>query len=183
MNGPLDPETRGSGDSASDLERLARAATIGFDASSDREGPDRDRGRVRQLLAFGLDRGVYAIDVERIREIVRVRETTRLPRSPDWLLGVVALRGEVVEIIDLRLRLGLPAAEPDRASRVIVLHGDGERSAGLLVDSVSEVLRVPEGGMMPAQGLDLLSVVAVCRRDGEFVSVIDPDLALGETDG
>ena len=182
MNGAFDRTNGRSGDSASDFEGLARAAAIGVDRVLDRGGSDRDSGPVRQLLVFGLDRGVYAIAVERIREIVRMRAPTRLPRSPEWLLGVVALRGEVVEIVDLRLRLGMPAAVPDRASRIIVLHGDGERSAGILVDSVKEVLRVPESEMMPAQGLDLLSAVEVFARNGEFVSIIDPDLALGAAD-
>ncbi len=182
MNGSVDRPIGGAADPVSELESLARAATAGLATGLDGGTPDEEAGFVRQFLVFGLDQGVYAIAVERIREIVRVRRPTRLPRSPEWLLGVVALRGEIVEIIDLRLRLGLPAAAPGRASRIIVLHGDGERLAGILVDSVSEVLRVPESEMLPAQGLDLLSVVGVCRRKGEFVSIIDPDLALGAVD-
>jgi purine-binding chemotaxis protein CheW len=134
---------------------------------------------LRELLVFELDGSAYAISVERIREIVRMRELTFLPRSPDWILGVVALRGEVVEVVDLRRRLGLPDREPDRSSRIIVLHGDLERVTGILVDSVSEVFRVPEQDIMPAQSLEIGALSEVCRREEDFVSILDPDLALG----
>jgi purine-binding chemotaxis protein CheW len=134
---------------------------------------------LRELLVFGLDQSTYAIAVERIREIVRMRDLTRIPRSPEWLLGVMALRGEVVEVVDLRCRLGLPVIEPTRSSRIIVLHGDAERVTGVLVDYVSEVLRVSEDCLMPAQGFEVTSVTEVCRRGEEFVSLLDPDSALG----
>ena len=99
------------------------------------------------------------------------------------LLGVVALRGEVVEVVDLRRRLGLGASTPDRSNRIIVLHGDNDRVTGLLVDSVSEVHRVSEDAILPSQGLDGGAVSEVCPRDEEFVSILDVDRALGVGDG
>ncbi len=160
-------------------EDVARRAAGEFDSGNDEESADL----LRELLVFGLDDGFYAIAVERIREIVRFRELTAVPRSPDWMLGVMALRGEVVEVVDLRHRLGLPPSEPNRSSRIIVLHGDAERVTGVLVDSVSIVHRASEEDIMPAQGFELNAVVEICSRGDEFVSVIDPDVALGFQDG
>jgi purine-binding chemotaxis protein CheW len=159
----------------SEWEDVARSAAGNFAAGADGEEVEL----LRELLVFGLDESAYAIAVERIREIVRMRDLTRIPRSPEWLLGVMALRGEVVEVVDLRCRLGLPLIEPDRSSRIIVLHGDTDRVTGVLVDYVSEVLRVPEDSVMPAQGFEVTSVTEVCRRGEEFVSILDPDTALG----
>ena len=98
-------------------------------------------------------------------------------------MGVVALRGEVVEVVDLRRRLGLGASVPDRTNRIIVLHGDADRVTGMLVDSVSEVFRVRDDEVMPAQGLDVGSVSEICRRGDEFVSILDVERALGVSDG
>jgi len=153
------------------------AATAAKAWSSDADEADLEL--LRELLVFELDGCAYAISVERIREIVRMRELTFLPRSPDWILGVVALRGEIVEVVDLRRRLGLLDREPNRTSRIIVLHGDLDRVTGILVDSVSEVFRVPEQEIMPAQSLDIGALSEVCRREEEFISILDPDIALG----
>jgi purine-binding chemotaxis protein CheW len=162
-----------------DWEVVARRAAGDFLAGTDEEAGELRR----ELLVFTLDDSAYAIAVERIREIVRVRDLTPLPRSPDWMLGVMALRGEIVEVVDLRRRLGLAAEEPNRFSRIIVLHGDGDRVTGVLVDSVSEVYRASEDCMMPAQGFEVTSVTEICRRDEEFISILDPDAALGFQNG
>lgn len=160
-------------------EDVARGAADAFDAGTD----DEQAELLRELLVFGLDDGAYAIPVERVREIVRYRELTAVPRSPEWMLGVMALRGEVVEVVDLRRRLGLRGGEIDRWTRIIVLHGGADRVTGVLVDSVAEVHRAPEDCMLPAQGSDLSAVVDICRRGEEFISVLDADVAVGFQDG
>ena len=161
-----------------DWETLARGAATDFRGDGD-EGVQV----LRELLVFGLDGAAYAVPVERVREIVRMRELTLVPRAPAWLLGVVALRGEVVEVVDLRRRLGLGASTPDRSNRIIVLHGDADRVTGLLVDSVSEVYRIADEAVLSAQGLDVTSVSEVCPRGDEFVSILDVERALGVVDG
>ncbi|MFK7894288.1 MAG: chemotaxis protein CheW [Myxococcota bacterium] len=158
-----------------DWERVARAAASAYAAG---EGAE-ENGLRRELLILGLAGSAYAIPVERIREIVRMRALTRVPRAPEWLLGVVTLRGEVVEVVDLRRRLGLETAPYGRKTRIIVLHGDAEHVTGVLVDSVSEVFRALESEIAPSAGLDSVSVVEICRREDEFVSILDIDHALG----
>jgi purine-binding chemotaxis protein CheW len=175
---PSDSEHAQTTKGVQDWERVARAAASSYSAGTDVQAS----GLRRELLVFGLAGSAYAIPVERIREIVRMRELTRVPRAPEWLLGVVTLRGEVVEVVDLRRRLGLDTLEYGRTTRIIVLHGDADRVSGVLVDSVSEVFRVPESEINPAQGLDSVSVVEICRRDEEFISILDIDHALGMND-
>ncbi len=171
------PTEGDAGTTGSDWEALARGAATDFDGDGEATAQHQ-----RELLVFGLDGTAYAVPVERVREIVRMRELTRIPRVPAWLLGVVALRGEVVEVVDLRRRLGLGASTPDRSNRIIVLHGDADRVTGLLVDSVSEVYRIADEEVLPAQGLDVASVSEVCPRGEEFVSILDVERALGVAD-
>ncbi len=156
-----------------DWESLARAAV----ASSAEESE-----LLRELLAFRLATASYAIPVERVREIVRLRRITPVPRVPRSVVGVIALRGEIVQVIDLRRRLGLETPEPTRASRVIVLHGDDDRVTGVLVDEVREVLRVTEEAMQPAAIGDSGRVAELCVKGDEFVSVIDLDRVLDLVD-
>jgi purine-binding chemotaxis protein CheW len=134
---------------------------------------------VRQLLTFVLDASPYAIDVARVREIVRVRPITPVPRIPSDVRGVISLRGEILEVIDLRLRLRLRAAQVLRASRIIVAHGSDGGIAGLLVDGVSEVLAVPEDALRPAAATETGNVETLCVRGDRFISLIDLARVLG----
>jgi purine-binding chemotaxis protein CheW len=128
---------------------------------------------LRELLAIELDGTPYALPVERVREIVRMRPITPMPRVPESVRGVIALRGEVIQVIDLRRRLGLAVAEPTRKSRIVVLHAEDGRIAGLLVDAVTEVLRLPESAIRASAGGESGAVEALAARERRFVSLID----------
>jgi purine-binding chemotaxis protein CheW len=128
---------------------------------------------LRELLAIELDGTPYALPVERVREIVRMRPITPMPRVPESVRGVIALRGEVIQVIDLRRRLGLAVAEPTRKSRIVVLHAEDGRIAGLLVDAVTEVLRLPESAIRASAGAESGAVEALAARERRFVSLID----------
>jgi purine-binding chemotaxis protein CheW len=157
---------------AGDWESLARGATIVS------EGETEGAEILRELLVFLLDGSPYAIPVSRVREIVRLRKVTPMPRVPEEVRGVIALRGEVVQIIDLRMRLHLAVSDPTRRTRIIVLHGEGERVAGVLVDEVKEVVRVSESDVRPATGGEGDAVSELFVRGDDFVSVMDLDRAL-----
>jgi len=173
---PAAPATAGGRSPAdSGWEGLARRASQALIASA----PVEDR---RELLVAELAGSRYAIAVERVREIVRVASVTRVPRTPDWLVGVVALRGEVVQVVDLRRRLGLPSAAPTRASRIVVIHGDDDGVAGLLVDSVRGVTRVPEHDVIAAHEHDFRSVVEMVRDGEGFVGILDLARVVGDAD-
>jgi purine-binding chemotaxis protein CheW len=164
---------------AAAADREARAATRSPDweelARSAAHGPlSRDDATLlREFLTFRLAGDPYAVPVERVREIVRMRPVTPIPRVPAALRGVISLRGEVIEVVDLRLQLGLPAAEPTRASRIIVLHGDDGRMSGLLVDAVTDVLRVTEEAIRSDVQGESGRVGALCVQGEQFISILD----------
>jgi len=129
----------------------------------------------RELLVFSLDGASYALPIERVREIVRLRALTPMPHVPAEVLGVLSLRGEIVQVIDARRRFGLPSAAPARASRVIVMAGELGDVTGLLVDSVREVLRVEESELRAPTNTDGGLITGLAPRGSGFVSVVAPE--------
>jgi purine-binding chemotaxis protein CheW len=146
---------------------LARAA-----AARESTAPVRAQ---RELLVFWLDGAAYALPIERVREIVRLRALTPMPHVPEEVLGVLSLRGEIVQVVDARRRFGLAAAEPSRATRVIVMTGEHGGVTGLLVDGVREVLRVDEGELRAPTNTDNGLITALAPRGTGFVSVVAPE--------
>jgi chemotaxis signal transduction protein len=164
------PGSASGGQESMGWESLARAAV--------NRQVEEEVSLIRELLTFTLDGDPYAIPVEWAREIVRLRAITPMPRVPREIRGVISLRGEVVQVLDLCLRLGIQAREPTRRSRIIVLHGDHGSVTGLLVDSVREVVRVAEEAIQPPPTGESDSVEALCRQDGEFISLLNMDRVL-----
>ena len=101
-----------------------------------------------ELLGFMLSDEQYALDILEIKEIVRLHAITPVPRSPRWLKGIVTLRGVIVPIFDLRSRLGLAEVEPGAETRIVVVFR-GEEFAGLIVDSITQVMRLPVDAIEP----------------------------------
>ena len=101
-----------------------------------------------ELLGFMLSDEEYALDVLEIKEIVRLQTITAVPRSPAWLKGIVTLRGVIVPIFDLRSRLGLAEVDHGGDTRIIVVYR-GEEFAGLIVDSITQVMRLPTESVEP----------------------------------
>jgi purine-binding chemotaxis protein CheW len=152
------------------LRELARAAAL---------APGGDAGALlRELLLLRVAGEAYAVPVERVREIVRLRPITPIPRAPRAILGVMALRGEMIEVVDLRRRLGLADAEPARTQRIVVLHAADGEAAGLRVDAASDVLRVTDSDLEAAPVGEAGAVEALCTWQGRFVSVLDVDRVL-----
>ncbi len=106
----------------------------------------------RAILTFLVASETYGVDILDIREIIKMREITEVPRMPKFLLGVISVRGTIIPVIDLRLRLRLVAAPPTRAARVLVVVHEGELF-GLQVDAVVGVMRLGESEIeMPPSG-------------------------------
>lgn len=108
--------------------------------------------RLEQLCAFRIGGEDYAIDIMRVREIIHPLPITRVPRTPPFVVGVFRLRGEVIPLLDVRERLGLPAVESGRRTRFLVVHVAGQR-VGLVVDEVCEVVRLTRREIRPAPPL------------------------------
>jgi len=127
-------------------------------------------------LAFRLEDEIYAVQIERIGEILRIPPVTMVPRAPDHIMGVVSVRGRVLTVLDLRRRLGLGRPEPSRQARILVLPWSDKESVGLYVDAVLHVHQLSEGEIEPAAealGSDVGDhVVGVARSEGTLVVVI-----------
>jgi chemotaxis signal transduction protein len=149
------------------LELARRAARDGL---SREQAPNAQR-----LLVFTLDGAPYALAVERVREIVRRRPITPVPRLPAEVLGVISLRGRILQVIDPRARLALAPGEPGARSRIVVAHDGEGRVAGILVDSVEEVVTVAEEGMCEPRVGQGSAVEGIYRHRGRFVSIVDLD--------
>ena len=97
-----------------------------------------------QWVTFSLEDETYGIDVMRVQEVLPVSEIAPVPGAPPYVLGIINLRGNVVTVIDTRMRFGLESREPDDASRIVVIEAQ-DQVAGILVDSVAEVINVARG--------------------------------------
>jgi purine-binding chemotaxis protein CheW len=104
-----------------------------------------------QLTAFKVGAEEYVVDIMRVREIIRPIPVTRVRKGPRFVEGVINLRGEVIPVVDLRRRFELPVE--DHAQRKIVIITIEGRVIGLIVDAVTEVVRVPRSAIRPAPGL------------------------------
>ncbi|MFP4213723.1 MAG: chemotaxis protein CheW [Desulfohalobiaceae bacterium] len=101
-----------------------------------------------QLVSFKLKDEEFGVDILQVQEIIRMQEITHVPNAPDFVEGVINLRGRVIPIVDLRKRFGLESQEHGSATRIIVVM-IGQVTVGLIVDEVSEVLRIPEDTVEP----------------------------------
>ena len=102
----------------------------------------------QQLVVFQLGAELYGVEIARVHEIIRLQTVTRVPHAPAFVEGVINLRGKVIPVVDLRRRFGLPLADHTRASRIVVIE-IGDQVVGIVVDGVSEVLRVNKGTIEP----------------------------------
>ncbi len=117
-------------------------------AGEGRQGAGAAAADQVELLGFMLSDEEYALDVLEIKEIVRLQPITVVPRSPAWVKGIVTLRGVIVPIFDLRSRLGLAEIAHGPDTRIVVVLR-GEELAGLIVDSITQVMRTPLAGIEP----------------------------------
>lgn len=151
------------------LARAAGRAGLGETESSAEE---------IQLLSFELDGAPYAVPVERVREIVRMRAITPIPRVSEDVRGVISLRGEVIEVVDLRRRLGLAPISPTRTTRIIVARDGDGCAAAILVDTVREVLRVAADQIRPTTTSESGAIESLCAVGENFVSMVELDRVL-----
>ena len=101
-----------------------------------------------QVVSFKVGEEEFGIEILSVQEIIRLQELTRVPNSPEFVDGVINLRGKVIPVIALRKRFGLPQQTHDKETRIVVLETHSV-VIGLIVDSVSEVLRIPAEAVVP----------------------------------
>ncbi|HHH47584.1 MAG TPA: chemotaxis protein CheW [Gammaproteobacteria bacterium] len=127
-------------------------------------------------VTFRLENEKYGINVMQVQEVLRVSEIAPVPGAPDYVLGIINLRGNVVTVIDTRKRFGLTPKEMDDATRIVIIESD-EQVVGILVDSVAEVvdLRVSEMEAAPNVGTEESAkfIQGVASHDDELLILVD----------
>jgi purine-binding chemotaxis protein CheW len=135
-----------------------------------------------QYLTFKLDDETYAIDINQVREVLDFTAITKVPRMPDFMQGVINLRGGVVPVVDLRLKFEMPSTEKTVDTCIIIMEItiDGETTLlGALADSVQEVLNLEPDQLEPAPkiGTRLKTEFIKCmgKKNDEFIIILDID--------
>lgn len=129
-----------------------------------------------QLVVFQLAGEFYAVDIHQVREIIRMPEVTRVPRTPDFVEGVINLRGSVIPIIDLRKRFGMDAVEANDEQRIVVVELE-DKTLGVIVDAVTEVLRIERDKIEPPSpyivSVDTQYIKGIARLEERLVILLD----------
>ncbi|HYW82303.1 MAG TPA: chemotaxis protein CheW, partial [Spirochaetia bacterium] len=148
-----------------------------MDSRNERTAADN----LRQFISFSVGEEAYGLELLRVKEVIRVREITWLPRAPSFVKGIINLRGDVIPIIDLRDKFGLPERETTASTRVIVVEIEG-RLTGMIVDSASQVVRIPSDQIDPPPpvlgGISQALISGVGKLDDNLVVLLNADAVL-----
>ena len=138
---------------------------------------------VLQWVTYRLDEETYGINVMQVQEVLRYTEIAPVPGAPEYVLGIINLRGNVVTVIDTRSRFGLPPTDITDNSRIVIIESD-EQVVGILVDSVAEVvyLRSSEIDSAPNVGTEESAkfIQGVSNRSGELLILVDVSKLLSD---
>lgn len=131
--------------------------------------------QTNQYIIFTLAEEYYAIKIDSIENIEKIMDITRVPKTPDYVKGVINMRGEIAPIVDLRLRLGLPAKEHDDNTRII-LNKINDNMIGYIVDSTYEVTELNissiEGNLNENKNQDTY-IEAIAKDNGRMIILLD----------
>jgi purine-binding chemotaxis protein CheW len=140
-----------------------------------------------QFLTFILDHERYAVEISKVREVLEFTSVNRVPRTPEYMRGVINLRGNIVPVIDLRLKLGLSRTERTIDTCIVIteVEIDGEPLVlGALADSVQEVIELDAASIAapPRMGtrVDTRFIRGMGKREDQFLVILDIDLVLSE---
>lgn len=128
-----------------------------------------------QLVTFSIGEEEFGVDILKVQEIIRTMEITKVPRAPEFVEGVINLRGKVIPIVDLRKRFGLETRDHDKHTRIIVIEIN-QMIVGFVVDSVSEVLRIPANTVEPppvVSGLESEYISGVGKLQDRLLILLD----------
>lgn len=138
---------------------------------------------VLQWVTYRLGEETYGINVMQVQEVLRYTEIAPVPGAPDYVLGIINLRGNVVTVIDTRTRFGLPPTDITDNTRIVIIESD-EQVVGILVDSVAEVvyLRTSEIDSAPNVGTEESAkfIQGVSNRDGQLLILVDLNKLLSD---
>lgn len=138
-----------------------------------------------QLVTFSIGEEEFGVDILKVQEIIRTMEITKVPRAQEFVEGVINLRGKVIPIIDLRRRFGFSSKQHDKHTRIIVIEINN-MIVGFVVDSVSEVLRIPAATVEPpppvVAGVESEYISGVGKLQDRLLILLDLDKLLSGED-
>jgi purine-binding chemotaxis protein CheW len=141
---------------------------------------------ILQLVSFKIGDEEFGVDILQVQEINRMLDVTSVPKSPEYVDGVINLRGKVIPIVNLRRRLGMARKERDNNTRIIVVELSGQ-VVGFVVDAVSEVLRISRGVTEPPPsivgGVREELITAVGKLDDRLLILLDLEKVLSTEEG
>ena len=140
------------------------------------ETQEKLRDPVNQWVTFRLGDETYGINVMQVQEVLRIPDIAPVPGSPDYVIGIINLRGNVVTVIDTRYRFGLASTALDEASRIVIIEAE-DQIIGILVDSVAEVVELADSVIesAPNVGNDESSkyIQGVTSRESQLLILVD----------
>lgn len=155
-------------------------------ATRDIHASTKSRGEgtgTMQLVSFRLDQEEYGIEITKVQEIILMGEITRVPQTPNFIKGLINLRSTVIPIVDLRLRFGLNEEPATDDTRIMVVNVVG-KTIGIIVDAVSEVLRISQEQIAPppptVAGLGREYLTGLVKFDKRLLILLDIDRILAQ---
>ena len=148
--------------------------------SFETNGATIDAGaQLKQLVVFALEDSSYGLDIQFVREINRMVEITPIPNAPEFVEGIINLRGVIVPVVDLSKRFQLTGHENSKETRIVVIESK-EHMLGLVVDEVSEVLRLSSDQIDPANnmktsGIALEFIEGIGKVNDKLILILSPD--------
>ena len=151
------------------------AGNISRESQAARAATDLSTSDWLQLITFQVSGEEFGIEIVHVQEILRMQRLTRVPKSPAHVAGVINVRGKLIPVVNLRQRFGLVDAAATNATRIVVIDFK-TMILGLIVDSVSEVLRISAAAVVPAPGLGREQrdyVAGIAKLDSRLIIVLD----------
>lgn len=143
----------------------------------------KEDDQVLQWVTFHLENETYGVNVMVVKEVLKFQDIAPVPGAPDYVLGIINIRGTVISVINTRRRFGLPDREPDDNTRIVIIE-IGRHVIGILVDSVAEVvyLRRSQIETAPQVNKDESArfIQGVCHRDSQLLILVELDKLLSE---
>jgi len=140
-----------------------------------------ENDEILQLVSFKIGSEEFGVDILKVQEINRMLQITKVPNTPDFIEGVINLRGRVIPVIDLRVKLNMTKKEHDKQTRIIVVELE-DKTVGFLVDEVCEVLRIPksitEAPPELVANVNSEYITAVGKLEDRLIILLDLEKAL-----
>lgn len=146
-----------------------------MDSSTQSSNDTASNAQLLQLVSFSVASEEYGLDILRVQEIIRTQQLTRVPNLPDYVEGVINLRGKVIPVVALRRRLGLESVAADKNTRIVVVDVHGQ-TLGFIVDAVSEVLRIGADTVEPTPRIGTVEreyISGVGKLDSRLLLMLD----------